>query len=391
MPNAQTETPRSVHVFEGYSDPRLPDRDGDRLGDADEADLSLDPFDPDSDDDKIDDGREVAIVGSAPDTADTDGDGFEDGYEDAHRDSQGLDPLWVDVKVSRRDYATDFAKGAIAGDVWREDSLAWLAGNLSSGAATSFPGFGSVAGIIADLRDAIGSAIHADWVGAGYSALGAAPWGDVAAISGKAAKFVARNPELAPEVARLIARAPRVPDAFKVRAAKKTWPSWDDLREAGASEKALLRLQKGQTDLDAVAASLARSTPVEVPTTTFLKWRDGEKYLVDAYGARLSGVKEQVQASTAGCVQVCNSKVRIFDVLADGVAHESKVGYVHWREFTRNQIRTDGWLMKNGNIEGAHWHFFASSRSQTVGADKRVFELLAESGIPYTIHLPAKP
>lgn len=90
-------------------------------------------------------------------------------------------------------------------------------------------------------------------------------------------------------------------------------------------------------------------------------------------------------------MEVCNSKVRIFDVFVDGVAHESKVGHVAWTEFTRNQIREDAWLVKKGDIQGAHWHFFASSRSNTIGADKRVFDLLDQAGIPYTVHLPAKP
>lgn len=292
--NAQFEI-----VYSGYSNPQLADTDGDGLGDADEADLGLDPFDPDSDGDKLKDGYEVEVVGSAPDMADTDGDGFEDGYEDANREKQGLDPLWVDVKVSKASYALSFVKGAVAGDLWREDSLAWMAGNLTSGAASLIPVVGLPVGAFTDGRDAIGSAIHADWVGSGFSLVGAVPGGDVVAIPGKAVKFVARNPQLAAAAAIIVGLA-KVPDKIKVNAAKQIWKNWDDLVDAGASEKTLLNLQKGRTNLDNVAAALRRSTPVEGPAAKFFEWRDGEKYLAELYRANANGVNKQVRGVNRG-------------------------------------------------------------------------------------------
>jgi hypothetical protein len=381
-----------ANVFAGYSDPTLPDTDGDGLGDADEADLGLNPMSPDSDDDQIADGPEVQLVGSAPDMADTDGDGFDDGYEDANRDTQGLDPLLVDVKVSKWSYATDFAKGAVLGDFNREDSLAWLAGNLTSGGSSAIPVVGWLVGGIADVRDAIGSAIRADWVGTGFSAAGAVPYaGDAVAIPGKAAKFVARNPELAATVAAAIVALNKVPEAVKVQTAKQIWSDWDELKAVGAGDKALLQLQLGRTDLDEVAAAVRRSVPVTGPSTRFLEWRDGESYLADLYRADVNGVDKQVRASTSGCTDVCTGSVRIFDVLADGVAHESKVGRVPFSQFARNQIHKDAWLVRNGDIEGAHWHFFASARSNKIGADPRLLDLLDDVGIPFTIHIPATP
>jgi hypothetical protein len=383
--NARTE-----NVYYGYSDPLLPDTDGDGLNDADEADIGLDPFDRDSDDDLLPDGPEVELVGSDPAVADTDGDGFLDGYEDVHRQSQGLDPLWVDVKVGKWTYAGDYAKGALAGDLWREDSLAWLAGNLSSGAATSVPVVGSVVGAVADLRDAVGSAIHADWVGSGFSAVGAVPGGDAVAIPGKAAKFVARNPKLVATTARIIVSATKIPDTIKFRAAKEIWNDWDGLVAAGASDKALLTLQKGRTNLDGLAESLTRQGHVKgVPASFFATGTNGESFLESLLGANVKGVNKQVRASTTACADACSySQFRIFDVLVGGVAHESKVGYVRWTEFTERQIRKDAWLIKNGDIQAAHWHFFASSRSNTIGADPRVLDLLDAFDIPYTIHTP---
>jgi hypothetical protein len=42
----------------------------------------------------------------------------------------------------------------------------------------------------------------------------------------------------------------------------------------------------------------------------------------------------------------------------------------------------------SGQITGAHWHFFASNASSSVGADPRVIDLLVQKGIPFTVHLP---
>ncbi len=379
-------------VYSGRSNPSLVDSDGDGLGDADEADLGLDAFDRDSDDDQIEDGREVQVVGTDPDMADTDGDGFEDGYEDANREGQGLDPLWVDVKVDKWVYAFDFAKGAVAGDLWREDSIAWLAGNLASGGASFIPGVGWIVGTVADVRDAIGSGIRADWVGLGFSAVGLIPdVGDAVAIPGKAARFVARDPELAAVVAATIVALNKVPEDTKVHTLRPIWKSWDTLLAVGSSEKALLRLQQGKTNLDDLAAAIKRSTPVKGPDPKFFDdWRDGEQYLEDLYGADVKGVTRQVRASTEGCIDVCNiTNIRLFDVFVDGVAHESKVGYKTLSDVEK-QIRSDAHLIKNGVIEGAHWHFFASGSTNRLGASPKVLDLLDELGIPYTIHLPAK-
>lgn len=285
------DSPTGETIYAGYSDPTLPDTDSDDLEDGDEADLDLDPFDVDSDDDDIDDGREVNVVGSAPSVPDTDGDGFDDGYEDANMESQGLDPLLVDAKVGKMDYATDFAIGAVAGDAWQKDSLAWLAGNLTSTGSSSIPVIGWIVGPLADARDAIASVIRMDWVGAGFSAVSVVPYaGDAIAIPGKAAKFVARNPELAAAVAAAIVAISKVPDKIKVEAAKKIFKSWDELRGAGASEKALLQLSKGRLDLDALADATKRPTHVPGPSAPFFTdGYAGEAWLENLYGADSEG------------------------------------------------------------------------------------------------------
>lgn len=380
----------SVGTYNNTSDPFMVDSDGDSLRDADEADLGLDALDADTDDDGAEDGTEAEFVGSDPGVADTDGDGFNDDFEYANRDTQGLDPLRVDVKVGKWDYALDFAKGAVAGELLPVDSVAWLVGNLTAGGASFVPGVGWIVGGVADIRDAVGSAIQADWVGAGFSALGLVPdIGDAAALPAKVGKFATRNPHLAPLVGAAIVAINKIPDSIKAQTVKGIWKEWEYLRQAGFSNSTLLRLQKGGMNLDALATAYRASSQIEKGNTKFINdWADGEKYLEDRFDAHVNGVSRQVRASTEGCIEVCNtSNVRIFDVVAAGIAHESKVGYKTLGEVEK-QIRSDAYLIQKGVVAGAHWHFFASGQTDKLGASPEVFALLNELGIKYTIHLP---
>ncbi len=379
-------------LFAGLSSPLAVDTDRDDLVDADEADLGLDAYDRDTDDDGIEDGQEVNVVGSDPKLADTDGDGFIDGYEEANRDSQGLDPQVVDVRVDKWDYALDFAKGAVAGELWREDSTAWLAGNLVSGGASFIPGIGWIAGTVADVRDAAGSAIHEDWVGLGFSAVGLVPdVGDTLAVPGKVAGFVARHPELAPVVGATLVGLKSVPDHVKATASKGIWKNWDDLADTGTNNRTLFRLQTGRTNLDTLAGSLQRPTHVTGSPARFMRdGYEGERWLEGVYNAHQAGVNTQVRMPTVGCVDVCNAaNIRVIDVYADGIAHESKVGYKTLSQ-VKKQIRSDAHLIEIGTIKGASWHFFASAHTNKLGASPAVLDLLDEVGIPYTIHVPKR-
>lgn len=379
-----------VKEYSGFSDPLLADTDGDVLTDTEEADLSLDPFNTDTDGDGLTDAEEANVLGTSPDVADTDGDGLDDGYEVENQESQGLDPLVFDEKVDKWVYALDFAKGAVAGDLWREDSLAWLSGALIAGGASFIPGVGWIVGTVADVRDTVGSAIHADWVGAGFSVVGLVPEiGDVVAVPGKAARFAKRVPTLAPKVATLVVQLKKVPEDIKYKGLVAVQPRVSEVLAAGATKKATLRLAGGRTNLDGLAAAISRPGHVKGSTTGFMSdWRDGEKFLEKEVRKNSKTVGTQASAATSGCVQVCNGLTRRFDVLADGVAHESKVGPVPFSASIEKQIRSDAYLIETGEIVGAHWHFFPSAVSNKLGANDKVFDLLEEFGIPYTIHLP---
>lgn len=377
-------------VYAVVANPLTADSDGDEILDVDEIDLSIDAFSVDSDGDGLGDAEEVAL-GTAPELADTDADGFSDGYEVVNADSQGLDPLWPDVKIEPSTYAWDFAQGAVLGELAPGDSLAWLAGNLSSGSASFIPGIGWVVGGAADLRDAIGSAIHADWVGAGFSVVGLIPAaGDAAAVPAKVGKFVLRHPELAAAVGGAVVALKWVPDEIKVDSLSRITPNWEYLRTAGFSNSTLLRLQEGRTSLNGLAVAMNAPGHIKAKggKAPFLAtgWA-GEEYLSRILKASNADEQTQIVRSTLGCVEVCNATARRFDVLVDGIAHESKVGRVYLTPSIERQIRSDAFLVSQGEIAGAQWHFMASSQSNTIGPTQPVLDLLNELNIPYTIHV----
>ncbi len=80
--------------------------------------------------------------------------------------------------------------------------------------------------------------------------------------------------------------------------------------------------------------------------------------------------------------------VREIDALAEGVAHESKVGFVRWTSSAKWQILKDAALVREGaaGISEAHWHFWRSDITGRIGADPRVIRLLDRKGIRYTLH-----
>ncbi len=77
---------------------------------------------------------------------------------------------------------------------------------------------------------------------------------------------------------------------------------------------------------------------------------------------------------------------RIVDVLYDGVANESKVGYLAYSRKNAWQIIKDAKLIKTGEVDAAHWHFFRSADTGQIGADPRLLKMLDRFGIKYTIY-----
>ena len=78
---------------------------------------------------------------------------------------------------------------------------------------------------------------------------------------------------------------------------------------------------------------------------------------------------------------------------SDRVALEVKSGYLKYQSGITGQIEKDALLVhpEQTGINGAVWHFVASGRPGTIGADPRILELLEENGIKYVIHWPCRP
>lgn len=378
--------------YSGFSNPNARDSDRDGLSDAAEADNGTDPYARDTDGDRLSDRYELEVIGTDPTSKDTDGDGFDDYFEDKNRNTQELDPLFAEVvPPTGKDSAMEFAKGLLAGDAAPGDSVEWLAGNISATAAGMVPGPGWVFATLGDLRDIVANIIKRDWVAVGYSLGSLLPYGgDTVNASRKVVVFVQKNPHLIAGVGALIATHKYLPDSAKKQISKKIWKSWDSLVAEGANDKALMRLQKsGRSNLDLIHAAMELPGHVKGQPVKFMpQWRDGEIHLAQNLSKRNQSVSTQVYMRTQGCVKVCNSVGRSFDVLADGVAHESKVGYVSLTDGIRSQINSDAYFMQQGMIKEAHWHFYPSGITEQVSASKQVIALLNEKGIKYTIHLP---
>lgn len=184
---------------------------------------------------------------------------------------------------------------------------------------------------------------------------------------------------------------------MKVAGLNAVHKNFDDLIKAGADEASLIKMAGGGTDLDALFAATQRAGHVEdVLSPIHASWRAGEAFLENEFGATLKGIDKQVWRSTRN-LRVNDGPIsqeitigvgRYVDVLLDNVAREAKTGWVRWSTKLETQIRKDGLLIRAGVLDGAHWHFLPSGRSNTVGADPRILDLPDLYGIRYTIHLP---
>lgn len=189
----------------------------------------------------------------------------------------------------------------------------------------------------------------------------------------------------------LVAKIPGLSDRVRTKWLKITYKSWDEWIESGAGSSSLLKVAaKGRVNLDTLAEFRKRPGHIpDAPVRFMPTGQAGELYLETSLMKK--GAKEvstQVSMKTTDCVVVCNLSHRKFDVFADGVAHESKVGYVSLQPSIRKQIESDAFLIESGEITKAHWHFYPSGKSHKMGPNRDVIDLLDEKGIPYTIYDP---
>ena len=70
----------------------------------------------------------------------------------------------------------------------------------------------------------------------------------------------------------------------------------------------------------------------------------------------------------------------------DEAGQVSKVGYQSLTKKIQLQIRKDAELVKNGDIDGATWHFFRSPITGKIGGSKPLINELKRNGIKVVIH-----
>jgi len=395
--------------------PDLTDTDGDGLTDVEEDEFLTDVSNVDSDGDGLSDGTEVETWGINPLSVDTDGDSLRDDYESVHVDDQGLDPGRPDVQVSTWTYVTDFALGLVAGDFAVRDSMAWLAGNLCSGALSFIPVVGWIVGGLADIRDTIASLIHGDWVGAGLSILGVVPYvGDAVSIPGKAARFVLRYLHRLEETVRFVTRYDKIPDAVKDLALELILAETYSYLQSGDETFNFVALASLSRFSDADIRKLSRGDRTKwksieeamklpnhtsgVPSPPQPNYKAGERWLASI----LNNCGPQHLVLTTGYPSA-RSKHRKADcrevdpVDGQAILHEVKTGVPTWTESLIDECLKDAWIVSpdgkavhgQNDIKKVHWHFVASDSFNSVGIHPPLLECLKNNNIEFTIHAPS--
>ena len=172
------------YYFEMYSNPAMPDSDGDGLDDFLEYYNGTNAFLEDTDGDELSDKYEVD-KGYDPLRGDSDGD-FKSDYQE---DKDGTNPFAYDESLF------DFMLGMIQGDFIREPQGAvTVAGQVVGG---FIPGM--------DFRDVWANLKHGDLSMAALSVAGLVPGiGDVAKSADTIIKFIAKNADNVDEVVKLL-------------------------------------------------------------------------------------------------------------------------------------------------------------------------------------------
>ncbi|MGC4783506.1 hypothetical protein ACLQ3A_17820 [Micromonospora zamorensis] len=395
--------------------PNLDDTDGDGLIDIAEGEILTDINNVDSDGDGLSDGTEVNDWGINPLGQDSDGDGLRDDYEVAHVQDQSLDPGRPDEQISKWTYVSDFALGLVAGEFAMRDSMAWLAGNVCSGALSLIPVVGWIVGAITDIRDAVAAAIRGDWVSAGFSVVGLIPYaGDAVAIPAKVAKFALRYLHRMDAVVRFVTRYDKLTDAVKDIALELILGETYNYLQSGDTSFNFMALAATSRFSDADIRTLSKGDRTKwksieeamklpnhrpgVPVPPQWNFTAGEEYLKTI----LSNCLPQHQVNTPGYPRA-GSKWRkadcaeVDDIDGSVTLHEVKTGVPTWTESLIDECLKDAWIptdeAKNvhgqRNIKKVHWHFFASASYNSIGVHPPLLECLKNNNIDFTIHAPS--
>jgi hypothetical protein len=82
-------------------------------------------------------------------------------------------------------------------------------------------------------------------------------------------------------------------------------------------------------------------------------------------------------------------QMRFPDALVGGdppISHEIKTGHIRFSLRVARQIRKDAALVDDKKFAAAVWHFVASGKSESIGVDPLILDMLDSYGIRYVIH-----
>ncbi len=427
--------PASGSYHPVFSDPELPDTDGDTLGDPEELDFGSRARSNETDGDNLSDAFERQI-GTNPASVDTDDDGYDDNVE-VERVPYGFDPVFYDRGTTIDEYmdaliaayaededhrlnrTTAYFNGLIALGEYRDNEAlhinfvsivdGYLRGTFNEefeGQPPADPPF--VDGDIGDVFTpyTVANLTYRDhpFFGGDDPILFLHGIAEPHRLPATVDRFLGPNPEKIEEVTRILGLLEVKSDVADVEDLRAelasvvasiidaSYGSTDEFLLAyGFSQDGLDRLTTdGQTDLDVVADTIrGQHHEDETGPGEFWDgsrhWAKAERYVRNVLYPATNTLSRTLRAPGFGSG---NSNIRYADHLDDNlVAHEVKTGYVRYTERLRRQIAKDAALIAQGTqISDAHWHFFPSGISDTVGADPRVIDELEQHGIPYTIH-----
>ena len=78
---------------------------------------------------------------------------------------------------------------------------------------------------------------------------------------------------------------------------------------------------------------------------------------------------------------------RFVDAFANGVAHESKLGFVSMSPRISAQIAKDAELLAGSTVDDVAWHFYRSAATGRIGAAPSVLHALGKAGIRVVYHV----
>ena len=177
---------------------------------------------------------------------------------------------------------------------------------------------------------------------------------------------------LAEKIAAEAAELERLADLAKAEHAAKM--------EAIAAEAARATEAEASRIAEAAKVVAEEAKPVTIVAEEAVKMKPKEIGAIGEASLKKLGGESQVYFKVDGMGG------RFIDQLVNGIAHESKVGFLKYSKKALLQIQKDAELIRLKEIKGAVWHFYQSPVTGKTGASNKILEALTENGIQIFYH-----